>query len=83
MTCYNSRRADQYADQQAELDALDDAIDALLDERWIQLQAQQFTVFWSNGRAVHVDMFDYEDEEVFYHRCREMAKMEVMQCSRA
>ena len=80
MTCFNSMRADQHADNLAYLDALDDAIDALLDERWLQLQAQQMTVFWVNGRAVHVDMFDYEDEEVFYQRCREMAKQEVMQC---
>lgn len=80
MTCFNSMRADQHADDLAYLDALDDAIDALLDERWLQLQAQQITVFWVNGRAVHVDMFDYEDEEVFYKRCREMAKQEVMQC---
>ena len=80
MTCYNSMRADLHADHLGDLDALDDAIDALLDDRWLQLQAQQMTVFWVSGRAVHVDMFDYEDEEVFYQRCREMAKQEVMQC---
>lgn len=80
MTCYNSMRADRHADHLSDLDALDDAIERLLDERWLQMSAQQVAVFWVNGRAVHVDMFDYEDEEVFYHQCREMAKREVMQC---
>lgn len=82
MTCFNSMRADQHADNLAYLDALDDAIERLLDERWIQMSEQQVAVFWVNGRAVHVDMFDYEDEGVFYQRCREMAKQEVMQCSK-
>ena len=54
MTCFNSMCADRHADLLGDLDALDDAIDALLDERWLQLQAQQMTVFWVNGRAVHV-----------------------------
>lgn len=81
MTCFNSMCADQHADRHGYLDELDDAIDALLDERWLQIQAQQSTVFYVDGWPVHVDLDDFDDEEHFYSKFREAAKKEVTQCN--